>query len=359
MYDCRTMGMYTARLRRYLRSEAVWLLAVIVVAACVLAFSRDSHDSVLRTGKEETQRMLFVGDVMLARHVETLMDLHGRYYPFQGLRDLFASHAVVVGNFEGSMPQVHRHTPDLQLRFSVDALVAPVLARVGVTDMTLANNHAYDYGVEGYVHTRTTLTDAGIAAYGSPARVSAQEVGYRTVGGVTIAVVPIHAVGSTPSEESLRELFAEVVAQSDLQIVSIHWGTEYAPTANEAQRQLAHMLVDLGADAIMGHHPHVVQDVELYRNAPIFYSLGNTIFDQYWNDAVQEGLAISVSFADNAVRYELIPLSSSANRSVPAPMGRVARSQFLAALADRSEEELGAALKRGVITTLFPSLASL
>lgn len=346
-----------AHLRRYVSSEVFWILLVCIVALGVATYERSVRATSDRAAAEPTA-MLFVGDVMLARHVETLMEVHGSYYPFTGVRDFFAEHQYVVGNFEGSIPENHARTPNGAMRFSVPQAAATVLARVGFTDLSLANNHALDYGRGGYEHTRAVLTDAGIVVAGDPQRVDAEEVLYRTIDGVVVGIIPLSAVSVWPSAEALERTVAEVSEKSDLQIAYVHWGTEYVPLAGNREQALAHTLVDLGVDAVIGHHPHVVQQVEEYRGAPIFYSLGNFVFDQYWNDAVREGLAISLTIANGEARYTLVPLSSEAARSVPVPMERPARAQFLDDIAARSDETLASAIRRGLIVESIPALAS-
>ncbi len=304
---------------------------------------------------KKTHGMLFVGDVMLGRHVETLMNENGTYYPFKGIRDMLESHEVVVGNFEGSMPKQHVHTPDLSFTFSVATSTATALAHVGFTDMTLANNHAYDYGEEGYTNARAVLTNAGLTVGGNPRTLSSDEVLYHTIDGVRVAIIPINATFGPPTAEQITKVLTDASKKSDVQVVSIHWGTEYEKIASENERALARALVDAGADAIIGSHPHVVQNIEEYRGVPIFYSLGNCIFDQYWNDDVEVGLSVALSFEENKTHFTLFPITSVDTRSVPRPMNRIERLQFLDTLAARSQESLKDAIREGTITELFSS----
>jgi gamma-polyglutamate biosynthesis protein CapA len=343
---------HTMIARRCVASEVFWLLLIALTAAGVIWFDRDGtlHHLALQ---QKSSGMLFVGDVMLARNVETLMDARGSDYPFKGIRDTLADYEIVVGNFEASIPEKHQRTPSLAFTFSVAADLAPTLVRNNFTDMTLANNHAYDYGKEAYTHTRETLTTAGLTVGGNPQTLSNDEILYHTIDGVRIAIIPVNMIGSTPPLVHITTVLADAVKKSDMQIISIHWGTEYELVAHESQRALARAFIDAGADAIIGSHPHVVQDIEEYRGAPIFYSLGNCIFDQYWNADVQIGLAVALSFEEKKVQYTLLPLTSIDSRSAPRPMNRVERAQFFDSLAERSEVSLADAITDGVITELF------
>jgi len=96
--------------------------------------------------------------------------------------------------------------------------------------------------------------------------------------------------------------------ETDWITVNIHWGEEYDQNADKIQQAIAHQLIDAGADAIVGHHPHVVQEVETYKGKPIFYSLGNFVFDQYFLDEAQEGLAVSLDILGDKINYSLYPL---------------------------------------------------
>src|SRR5690606_29076429 len=95
---------------------------------------------------------------------------------------------------------------------------------------------------------------------------------------------------------------------------------EYELVHDELQETLAKALVDAGADAVMGHHPHVVQDVAFYDGVPIFYSLGNFIFDQYWNEHVQTGLGVEMRIEAGQIAYQLIPFTTARSRNQPMVM---------------------------------------
>jgi poly-gamma-glutamate synthesis protein (capsule biosynthesis protein) len=345
-------------LARIASHEITWIFLILVAA--LLFFFAPRVASISLTGERNgDERMLFVGDVMLARNVERLMRSEGPHYPFRGVRDLFAEYAAVVGNFEASIPEKHVPTPMMTFRFSVDQALTPVLRDVGFTDFSLANNHAYDHGVEGHAHTRAVLGELGIASGGNPNTTTPDELLFRTVDGVRVAIVPVNATYKMPSIDSLEDVFARARAESDMQVLYIHWGTEYELSANSAQRTFAHGAIDHGIDAVIGHHPHVVQNIEVYRGAPIFYSLGNFIFDQYWESNVREGLAISLSFDDTDVYYDLIPVTSSDTKSAPRPMNRTERTAFLDELAKRSQESLQESIRAGTITQMYDALGAL
>ncbi|MEQ1666048.1 MAG: CapA family protein, partial [Bdellovibrionales bacterium] len=101
-------------------------------------------------------------------------------------------------------------------------------------------------------------------------------------------------------------LVKKLKAENDLVVVNIHWGTEYLLTANANQKLIAHKLIDSGADVIFGHHPHVVEPVEIYKGKAIFYSLGNFVFDQNFGDTTT-GLGVGVEFSKDKTTFTLYP----------------------------------------------------
>ena len=130
-------------------------------------------------------------------------------------------------------------------------------------------------------------------------------------------------------------------------IVLIHWGTEYSLKSSPAQQSLAHQLIDAGADLIIGHHPHVVQDIEQYNDKLIFYSLGNFIFDQYFSNEVQQGLLVGLEFQDKQLVFDLLPIQSKLSQ--PFLMEGNIRETFLKRLAGRSSPSLSTDIELGRI----------
>ena len=130
--------------------------------------------------------------------------------------------------------------------------------------------------------------------------------------------------------------------------MTIHWGTEYKETHSSTQELLAKVLVDAGADLIVGHHPHVVEDVQIVDGVVVFYSLGNYIFDQYFDDDVQTGLVLSLSLTGTP-EVSLLPVTSLGRLSQPSFMSPAKQQEFLSALARKSDKNLAASIKKGVI----------
>jgi len=149
----------------------------------------------------------------------------------------------------------------------------------------------------------------------------------KKVGDYNIAFIGINDTNSPVDVEAVKTLIKKGRAEADKVVMNIHWGNEYYDISNDNQRQLAHEFIDTGADAIIGHHPHVVEEMEIYKNRPIFYSLGNFIFDQYFSKETQQGLGIGLVFKDKGISVYVFPLQE--NNSQVSQMGYDEANKYL------------------------------
>jgi poly-gamma-glutamate synthesis protein (capsule biosynthesis protein) len=272
--------------------------------------------------------MLMTGDIMLGRTVERIIDENDFTHPFVGITPVIASHDVVVGNFEASIPKKHKVTPPFGMRFSVREEFMGELKALGFDILSLANNHAFDFGVSGYKNTLTECGEASLVCVGYPSSVSTSSLYVVEVGDVRLGIIFLHALFSKPTAGELEPLLRALEEKSDAQIAYVHWGEEYQKKHSSAQETLAHLLIDNGVDAVVGHHPHVIQDIEKYRDKPIFYSLGNLIFDQYFSEVVQEGYLLSINPGKHTLTYSLIPYVSTSTPSQPHLMSEGMKLEF-------------------------------
>lgn len=297
----------------------------------------------------ERDSLLFVGDVLLARNIESLMLQNGENYPFTGI-DLasFSQSGYVIGNFESSIPEIHQPTQTGELQFSVSEKFLPSLRQAGFTHLSLANNHALDFGVKNFTHTTQALTESDFVIFGHPSKINDDSVVFLEVGEAVVALIGIHTLTHQPTGAALAELFSYASIRSDLQIAYIHWGTEYKNDNDQSQRSFAEALVAAGADLIVGHHPHVVQNIDLIDSVPVFYSLGNYIFDQYFSAETQEGLMLHLDLATEPMLY-LVPVTSQASLSQPQLMSEQEHFSFLRKLAIQSDPRLTESIVQGVL----------
>lgn len=312
-----------------------------------------SISSVSEIGKEEKvdpiapSTLLALGDVMLGRYVETLIEKNGNEYPFQYLQNLMKQYDTVLANLEGPIVEDASKTPDESLRFSFRPWVTDILSLNNITHVSLANNHLLDYGESGYTETVSYLTNNTIIPIGHPRENDEQYVVEDFIGDRQIIFIGIQAVSTTNTKE-LTDLVQQVCENDELCIVTIHWGSEYVLHSNSSQQNLAHALIDSGVDVIIGHHPHVVQEIEEYNDSLIFYSLGNTVFDQYFSRDTQEGLLVGIEITESILKFTLFPLKSE--RSQPRLMDSEESVNWLEGLSQRSSNELAENIQKGSIS---------
>lgn len=247
---------------------------------------------------------------MLDRAVWAKIRAQGDDYPFQKIGDLFKSPDLAIANFENPMTNRGSHAQaNGPLLFKSDPRLAPALAATGLDAVSLANNHTYNQGSAGLADTVTFLSQAGIHTFGSPRAVQGQDVYTTDVKGWPLAFVGWNTIETPDSQPAaLLRLVAQLHGEGRIVIVMAHWGVEYHPKTPQ-EVLWAHQIIDAGADIVVGAHPHVVQGIELYKNHPIIYSLGNFVFDQYFSAPTQEGLAVRFTLSDPVSgSFQLVPI---------------------------------------------------
>lgn len=291
--------------------------------------------------------LMFVGDIMLDRHVRERMASSGQEYPFAAFGSVTSSvHAdLLIGNLEGAISA--RRPPVKSIDFAFDASIASLLKRIGFGALSLANNHSLDQGFPGYDDTRHALDSAGLVSFGHQVKDDLPAV-VIDVQGRRVALLGYNITDNSLDEKAVATAVDIARAKAEIVVVMMHWGTEYELKQNAAQTNLAHRLIDYGADAVIGGHPHVVQGVEVYHGKPIVYSLGNFVFDQYFSEDTQQGIAVALRFGEKTT-LTVIPIQSV--QSQPRRMNVDPARKFLSALLARSvipKEVLGSSL--GVLT---------
>jgi poly-gamma-glutamate synthesis protein (capsule biosynthesis protein) len=233
-------------------------------------------------------RLLFTGDIMLSRQVQTQYQLRKRS-PWINLKTLFADADWVSGNFEGA---IGNPSDCLSLKncFATQASILPILRDAGLRGLTIENNHSGDVGASGREATRTALQQAGLMPVSFDS--SPQFLRLRNTTIALVAITLVRAadgqVQSIPSLEVAQKL-RTARRLANIVVVSIHWGAELIDWPTEMQHRQAEWLVDHGADLVVGHHPHVVQAPECVHGRPVFFSLGNHVFDQKYLET-KEGM---------------------------------------------------------------------
>lgn len=267
-------------------------------------------------------KLLAFGDLMLDRNVGTKIK-NNQLQPLLGELEksqIFSDRDIILANLEGAVTNAGAHyAPRNAYDFAFPPETIAQLQHYGFNFFNLANNHFSDQGEKGVLETRANLTTLGFDYSGSvDAKVDDYSVKVKEINGQEIVFLGLSMVYNHFDLAAAQEIIKSQKEQGRLVIVNIHWGNEYQHQFNSIQQGIGYGLVDSGADLIIGHHPHVIQGMEIYHGRPIFYSLGNFIFDQYFSAPTQQGLALSVDYQSGSWRLKLIPLQSKA--SVPRMM---------------------------------------
>jgi len=236
--------------------------------------------------------ILAAGDTCFANTLETIGKSRGYDYFFDGIKAHSQRADISFLNLETCVSK-RGHPLPKKFTFRSDPGAVKALKRAGFSVVSVANNHSYDYGKDAFLDTLFYLEKAGVlSAGGGRNEVEAFSPALINIGSRKIAffaftdVLPsgFAAIGGKPGVASAKnhsrviETVRSWSQKADLTIVSLHWGKELSYYPQKRQVELAHRLIDAGVDIIFGHHPHVVQPVEIYKGKPVFYSLGNFIF---------------------------------------------------------------------------------
>lgn len=207
---------------------------------------------------------------------------------------------IVVGNLESPLL-------DSSLAEKSDFYGSPLFAgfikNCGVNILNIANNHILEHGKIGYKETLKALQDSGIGIVGDNNKVLyLQKENYKIAVagfcGVDLDRFDNEDCFSILNEQNIKLALDDITANNvDFKIFCFHWGNEYIHIPSLEQRKLAYKLVDAGVDVIIGHHPHVIQPYEQYKNGHIFYSLGNFCFNNpYQSRQFSKGMGVTIHF---------------------------------------------------------------
>ncbi len=319
------------------RFASIGALALIAAALFLLPSDWPSprvyaHTKYVQPEPTET-KLVAVGDIMLSRTVERKMvELKDWHYPFSATADTTAAAEITFGNLESPFLE-GPIVPTGQMVFRADPQAVAGLLHGGFDVLSLANNHIKNQGARGIEKTITTLDRAGITHVGAGSdEREAHEPAILEVQGVRFGFLAYTDNAFTPASYEAKENSAgaamideeDIIAdlemlkpQVDVTIVSLHYGSEYALTPNKKQVAISHAAIDHGAALVIGHHPHVIEPVEAYHSGYIFYSLGNFIFDQMWDDEVRHGMVATVTFQDAAISNVALSAVEIENYSQP------------------------------------------
>lgn len=299
----------------------------LVLIFVTRSYGEDVSTAVIpRASIEVTSTLLFVGDIMLSRDVTRQINQHrDAVFPFRYIASTTRSADFTFGNLESSISNKGENQGSIY-SFRANPSVIEGLLYAGFDTLSLANNHSFDWGREALADTVARLSNSGISVVGAgrneeeanaPRIVNVKDakialIAFTNLYPKSFEAERIHAGVSKFNEAEIVQKIKTLHNSADIVVVSMHWGDEYELHANELQKKLGKEFIDAGADIVVGHHPHVVQELEKYKNGWIAYSLGNFIFDQNFSEETRIGAMLEVNIKNKQienVRERMIRIS--------------------------------------------------
>lgn len=277
---------------------------------------------------EPVTTLLFTGVIVPGRCVQAAIDASGNPdAPYEEVSTLINQADLAVGTLNATISDYPPRTGCVPTYVLVGGSAnADALARAGFDVMSVATNHIKNCGLtncgdRAFFDTLDNLRRVGIAPVGAGSdHAEAMQPVVVTVNGTRFGIVSLGQIEPMAfaseerpgiailNKENLEAAIAQARRVSDVVIAMPHWGPEDVAIPNWLQRNLAQQLVDAGADLVVGNHTHVVQAIQEIDGVPVFYGLGNFVFDQTWADDHQQGVILLVKFQGKEyLGYELIP----------------------------------------------------
>lgn len=262
-----------------------------------------------------------VGDIMLGEQplcnnfgVSSVIKRRGADYLFDNVRSRFNDGDIVFGNLECSImsgDSIKKRKPRF---FCAENGVVKSLKNANFNVLSVANNHIMENGESIFQNTVRLLKDSDIHPVGISDNLTKLYINNYKVAFLAYSFIedniPHPKYNKISSEETILRDIQKNRSDADLIIISLHWGHEYVPYPSPNQIQIGRKLIDAGADIIIGGHPHVTQSYEIYKGHPIFYSLGNFIFDHTYIPTTRESFIAEITIGDSRdlIGVNIIPI---------------------------------------------------
>ncbi len=266
---------------------------------------------------------------------------YGKEYFFQNVKSIFEADDLTIANNEGTFTDSYDRE-DKTFAFKAPASFAGIYSCSSVEAVNTANNHSHDYGEQSFQDTMDALDAEGIIHFGY------DETAVMDIKGVKVGLVGIYELNDhLEREQQLKDNIAKVKEDgAELIIVIFHWGNEKETVPDSNQTTLGHLAIDLGADLVCGHHPHVLQGIEEYKGKNIVYSLGNFCFggNSYPSDMDSMIFQQTFTITDIGVKEDnvtnIIPCSISSaygyNNYQPTPAEGDEKTRIMEKIQERS-----------------------
>jgi len=289
--------------------------------------------------KEKAVSFTIAGDVMLDRNVWHNYKDIGLLRIFDNFDlSIFKNADLSLLNLEGpiSKTAINDDWQSGSMVFNFPPESVDLLKNMGLKAVSLANNHSYNAGKNGFEYTQQVLNDNGIPNFGRQIGFNATEDVYRYDGEIKISIIGLDALAEYIDSEITDAIKTETAAGRFV-IMMPHWGVEYQSTHHSSQETLAKKWIKAGARMIIGGHPHVVQDFEVIDGVPVAYSLGNFIFDQFFSDETQQGLVLTGKIYDDKIELTFNPTKETKVR--PALVTGAAKTSRIAQVFDIDKQD--------------------
>jgi poly-gamma-glutamate capsule biosynthesis protein CapA/YwtB (metallophosphatase superfamily) len=263
-----------------------------------------------------------VGDIMLGNRTEPFLQQFGPDYPFKEVLPILGQADIVVGNLESAISTRGKAVENKKFTLRAGPLAAKTLNEGHIRVVTMANNHSMDFGPLALKDTLAILDENGILYTGAGMDLDdARSPALLKIKGKTVAFLSYSLTfpleffasanrpGTAPGyAEYVKADIEKVRPMADLVVISFHWGAELLTAAKDYQIELGHQAIDWGADVVLGHHPHILQELEVYRGRLIAYSLGNFVFGSESNRTNFSMILLLTFRGKSLVRVEAVPL---------------------------------------------------
>jgi hypothetical protein len=308
------------------------LLKLMTILACAIFIPASAQTPASTSQSSKQVSILFVGDMVLddlpGKAIEQGID------PFSAFEKIFHSADIRIGNLECVIATTGK-AAEKNFTFRAHPRVIPLLKK-HFNAISIANNHSGDFGPTAFSEMLTLLTEQKMPYFGGGNNLNeAHRPHIIEKNGLRIALLGydefmprsfeanVNKAGVAWSED--EQVVADIKRarqqyRADIVIPFMHWGWEDEMTATKRQRELARLMIDAGADAVIGGHPHVIQDTETYQGKPIIYSIGNFMIDAVDNEAHTLGWAIRLHIDQHGVKAWDTRMAKLNTEGIPSPM---------------------------------------
>ncbi len=317
--------------------------AALWLAGTAQAQQASTAAAVTASSEAAVATLTAVGDIRLDGPVGEIIRRDGAAAPTAAVRDRLQAD-IVFGNLECPLTQGGVRALGKTWTFRAPARSLEALKAAGFNLLNIANNHVMDYGPQGFRDTLAALEAAGLPFIGGGKdRAEAERLRVVEVRGLRVGLIGFtstfpESAWAGPSKPGVAYsdydraggLIRQARSLCDVLVVSFHGGTELAVEPNDVQKAFARLAIDAGADVFLGHHPHVIQPMEIYKGKPIIYSLGNFLFVSPHSETrltVAARIRLSTSGVES---IDFLPLDTDWGRLIPATAAQ--RAELLSAL---------------------------